>query len=124
MEIHSPDSLGAMQSSTWIRVLVSGFGNLFSGFGYQIIFCMCLICLLCITNIVHAPYYFDMHHNFFIMHQCIMKFQVRIAGGTTVFNMASKHPGREASLLNQHHQESQYLQVSHIFPLLFNYECI
>ena len=94
MEIHSPDSLGAMQSSTWIRVLVSGFGNLFGGFGYQIIFCMCLIFLLCITNIVHAPYYFDMHHDFFVMHRCITKFQVRIAGGTNVFNMASKHPGK------------------------------
>ena len=46
-------------------------------------------------NIVYVPYYFDMHHNFFLMRRRTTKFQVKIAGGTTIFNMAAKHPGKK-----------------------------
>ena len=58
-------------------------------------FVMHPIFLLCVTNIVYVPYFFDMHHGFFIMHQCTMKLQVKIPGGTTIFKMAAKNPGRK-----------------------------
>ena len=53
------------------------------------------IFLLCITNVVYVPYFFDMHHGFFVMCWHTTKLQVKIPGGTTVFKMAAKNPGRK-----------------------------
>ena len=58
-------------------------------------FVMRPIFLLCVTNIVYAPPFFDMHHGFFVMRQRTTKLQVKIPGGATVFKMAAKNPGRK-----------------------------
>ena len=36
-----------------------------------------------------------MRHDFFVMRRRTTKFQVKITGGTTVFNMVAKNPGKK-----------------------------
>ena len=50
-------------------------------------FVMRPIFLLCVMNIVYTPYFFDMHHSFFVMHWHTTKLQVKIPGGATIFNV-------------------------------------